>query len=602
MKSEKSLVSDTYQIISNVNVPFEALHFPKWRRTTKTYKTTKPIAAVDTETANGQVWLIAASNGEYVFTDDFLTVLEWMNTTELDKSINFMYNLDFDARALLNDIPRYVLEELWLMGELTLEECFIRYIPHKFFKVKYKKKSYEFYDIAQFFHMGLDAAAKKFLGEGKSDIDAERINNSALYRRRNKQKILKYCIRDAELTQRLGDYLRSLFEGVGISPRRFFSSGYVAEQYFLKHAQIPILHFKQPQSYAYYSYAGGRFEVFQRGYFEDLNKYDLHSAYPAIMANLPNLDRGHWVSSIQPDSDADLSFTMVKVATPQQYIQPLHIRRSYNVLFPAMSYHHRVITKGEYDLITDFDLADMTPIKSWNFHAHDDSKPFGALRDIYKKRVILKDEDNPLELALKIVMNSIYGKTIQVTNVLTPRQHYLTGNIFLPAYASEITARTRVRLVRDCLEQDITPVAFFTDAILTEDTLNGCRDELGGWSLEKRAEAVILGSGVYAFRDGVNEHVKLRGFKRVRDMSLFSMLENNARKSSIAVPQRRVLTLGQYLRHYHKYAGLAMNTFMEDSKAISINFDVKRDWDREFTSCHDVLHSVIDSKSVVVNV
>ena len=593
---------DSYDVVTNVGVPFDALHFPKWRRTVKESKRRLPVAAIDTETASGKAFLVASSNGEYVHSDDFLTILSWMNDAELHKSINFCYNLDFDARAILQDIPRYVLEELWLLGEVSLEECYIRYIPKKYLRLRAHGHSFEFYDLAQFFHMSLDDAAKKFLGEGKSDIDAEQINNSALYRYRNRKAILEYCIRDAQLTAQLGEYLRSLFESIGISPRRYFSCGYVAEQYFLKHSQIPVLHFKQPQSFAYYSYAGGRFEVFQRGYFEQVNKYDLHSAYPHILAGLPDLDRGYWQADTKPDADADLSFSLVKIATPSQYIEPLHYRLKYTVLFPSTNYHYRVVTKGEYDLITEFELADMTPIRSWSFHADTNRRPFGDCRKIYRRRVRLKQEDNPLELALKIVMNSIYGKTIQITNVLLPKSHYAVGNVFLPAYASEITAQTRVRLVRTCLEHDITPVAFFTDAILTEDTLNCCRDELGGWGLEKRGEAVVIGSGVYSFRDTKGEHVKLRGLRMRKDLSLFDMLEANASKSVITFPQRGVLTMGQYLRHYHKYKGLNMNTFLNQTKEVSVNFDVKRSWNRPFKNCGEVLRTKINSEPVVVNI
>ncbi len=599
---ERSSHLNKYELITNAKVPFDRLHFPKWRRTARTFKRELPIHALDTETANGIVHLIADSNGHFGYPSEFMDVLEWFRESELAKSVIFCYNLDFDVRAILGLIPRMILEELYLMGTLRLEECTLRYIPHKYFRIKYEGKNYELYDLQQFYNMGLDEASKKYLNEGKSDIDAQRIQNDAEYRRVNATKIRHYCIRDCRLTQRLGQRFKLLLVRVGLTPRRYFSTGYLAERYFVKHSRIPMIHFKHVQEFAYYAYAGGRFEVFKRGFFPDVYKYDIHSAYPAITAELPDIDRGVWRQSVKPEHDSALSFSLVRVRVPSHYIEPLHFRHKYRVLFPSTDNHYRVITKCEYELIEEFDLAHLTPIRTWNFHPDTDRKPFGIIKGIYEKRVRLKEEKDPLELVLKLIMNSIYGKTIQVTMVKEPVPHYKTGNLFLPCYASEITAQTRVNLVRTCLENDLDPIAFFTDAILTNDVLSGTSNKMGEWGLEKRGECVLLGSGVYGFRDAKGESTKLRGFRTRKDISLFDLLEANATKSTIEVPQRVVLTLGQYLRHYHKYAGLNMNVFLQEHKVIDINFDRKRVWQRDFDNCHDALTTQINSEPVAVSV
>lgn len=599
---ENSSHLSKYELVTNVKVPFDKLHFPKWRRTAKTFKTELSIHALDTETADGIVHLIADSNGHYAYPSEFMDVLEWFRESELANSVIFCWNLDFDVRAILGLIPRMILEELYLMGTLKLEECTLRYIPHKYFRIKYEGRSYELYDLQQFHNMSLDEASKRYLMEGKTDIDAERIQNDAEYREENATEILEYCIWDCRITQRLGERFKLLLIRVGLTPRRYFSTGYLAEKYFVKHSRIPMIHFKRVQEFAYYSYAGGRFEVFKRGYFEDVYKYDIHSAYPAITAELPDIDRGVWRQSVKMDPDSVLAFSLVRVRVPHNYIEPLHYRDKYRVLFPSAGNHYRVITKCEYELIEEFNLAQLTPIRTWNFYPDTERKPFGIIKGIYKKRVAMKEAGDPLELVLKLIMNSIYGKTIQITMMKEPAPHYATGNLFLPCYASEITAQTRVNLVRTCLENDLDPIAFFTDAILTTDKFNGVSNVLGGWGLEKRGECVLLGSGVYGFRDVKGESTKLRGFRTRRDISLFDLLEANATKRVIEVPQRVVLTLGQYLRHYHKYVGVNMNVFLQEHKTININFDVKRVWEREFDNCHDALTTQINSEPVTVTV
>ena len=43
-----------------------------------------------------------------------------------------------------------------------------------------------------------------------------------------------------------------------------------------------------------------------------------------------------------------------------------------------------------------------------------------------------------------------------------------------------------------------------------------------------------------------------------------------------------------------------INSFVKINRDLNINFDKKRDWNRDFKNCEDVLTNIIDSKPLSV--
>ena len=114
----------------------------------------------------------------------------------------------------------------------------------------------------------------------------------------------------------------------------------------------------------------------------------------------------------------------------------------------------------------------------------------------YYQRLALKKDKNPLERAIKVVLNSIYGKTAQrVNNVM--------GNMFNSAIAAYITGNARAQLYRFMREHGIEKdsVAFDTDSIAVTKEIAGLDSEkLGEMKLDKHADDVIyLSNGFYRF-------------------------------------------------------------------------------------------------------
>lgn len=139
-------------------------------------------------------------------------------------------------------------------------------------------------------------------------------------------------------------------------------------------------------------------------------------------------------------------------------------------------------------------------LDSWQFIPKDNpTYPFRKfIKKQYNKRLELKEEHNPLEKAIKIVLNSIYGKMAQRTN-------NVIGNLFNPVIASYITGYTR-RQLYDFTKQnelDSNVVAYATDSVACQKKIKNLDSKkLGKMKLDKQGNDVIfLSNGFYKFND-----------------------------------------------------------------------------------------------------
>ena len=107
----------------------------------------------------------------------------------------------------------------------------------------------------------------------------------------------------------------------------------------------------------------------------------------------------------------------------------------------------------------------------------------------------LKEQNNPLQLPLKVILNSIYGKTAQ-------RVGNKIGNLFCLVIASAVTGHTRAMLYAFVSRHGINHnvVSFATDSVISTKKIDVDSDSLGGFKLEKSANDVyVLQNGIYRF-------------------------------------------------------------------------------------------------------
>ena len=190
----------------------------------------------------------------------------------------------------------------------------------------------------------------------------------------------------------------------------------------------------------------------------------------------------------------------------------------------------------------------------------------------------LKKEDNPLQQAIKIILNSMYGKTAQ-------RVNNQMGNLFNPVIASYITGFARAQLYKFAkdhkLEKDV--VAFATDSIACRKKIVGLDSKkLGEMKLDKEADDVyFLSNGFYLF-DGKWKNRGI-GYDTERKVEIEHLDTKVDEKGNLYITVKTTKTT-------HIKSGIIYNKLdkigriEEYEKKIGLNSDRKRYWHSELKS------------------
>lgn len=147
--------------------------------------------------------------------------------------------------------------------------------------------------------------------------------------------------------------------------------------------------------------------------------------------------------------------------------------------------------------LQSFDEKYYKILDSWQFVSKSTKFPYkNFIESMYEKRLKLKEEQNPLQIPFKIILNSIYGKTGQkVTRIM--------GNLFNPVIFSFITGFTRAKMYdfvrKNGIDKDV--VAFATDSICTTKKLSKNSKKLGDFEFVGRSDDTFyLQNGFYKFQ------------------------------------------------------------------------------------------------------
>ena len=557
----------------------------------------RPVFAVDTETnQNGDIMIIADSQGNYL--DDITpdSCLKFLFSKRYQGAWNFFYNLTFDAEVILKTLGE-VLYDYKRTRKLEFEykDYKLEYIPAKKLSIRKGHHSSVFFDIFQFYHTSLVNAYQtniEPLDKEYLDFKSKRSAFSTSFYTHYPNKVRNYCIRDCKLTKTLCDHWIKLFhDAFGFLPARWISSGYLAEKVLINNGIIIPKFDEIPynvQDIAWKSYYGGRFEILKRGFIGNAYLYDINSAYPFAFANIPDVTRGKWSKRKSIHPDALLGFFKIKCNIPDcKYVPPFPFKTDDKLIFPAGEF----VTFCTLDeLLVCENPKYYTILESYQYLDDDPVYPYKTfVESIYSKRMQLKQEKDPLQLPLKTILNSIYGKTAQ-------RVGNKIGNLFCPVIASTITGKTRAMLYSFVKEHDIEKqmVSFATDSIITTKKLDVNSKVLGKFALENQASDVyVLQNGIYRF----NKNWKKRGIGNIgkkqiehvdtieRNGKLYQMFKiNRVNRLRTAILSNDIATIGK---------------FRMIERKVDLNADRKRLWFEELRDINEP--RLIDSLPISLN-
>lgn len=554
----------------------------------KAHSKLRKTNALDTETHNGDIFLIADSDGRYL--DDITpdSVISFLFSKKYQNAWNFFYNLAYDAEVILKLLD----QELFRFNttrrlEFEWNNFKIEYIPSKSLRIKKGHHSVLFFDIAQFFGKSLVDAYQSNIGKLPLDyleLKDKRSEFSQWYYNHNKKKIRNYCIQDCILTKKLAERWISLFHNAfSFYPAKWSSSGYLAEKVlvnndvlFPKFKSIPY----QIQDLAFRSYFGGRFEMIKRGFIGKAYLYDINSAYPFAISQLPDLNDGKWIQRKSINDKAELGFFKILADISDDCIvPPFPFRSNGNIVFPSGKF----IT---YCTLAELQACEIENsykiLEGWQFVPNNETKPYNEfIEELYEKRLELKQEKDPLQQPIKIILNSIYGKTGQKVN-------RIIGNLFNPVIFASITGITRAQLYRFITENNLAPetIAFATDSICVTKKLDIDSEKLGEFSFDDEADDVFyLQNGFYRF----NGMWKQRGFgnlgsKEIEHLETFEKdgnlyykikMNRNTRLRS-GIIQNRINDIGK------------ISTI---TKKVNLNADRKRQWFGKLTGIDNISYN-----------
>lgn len=518
--------------------------------------------ALDTETVGGTARIVSTPK-KYWYANSFKEIIHpLISDSTSEGPIYFMWNINFDIRAIIKYLPEENLEELAKFNETIYKELYeIFYIEGKVCDIKYlgyeKPKKISFYDIAQFYdYNSLDSQAEKYLGTNKINNPTTKIitgnqakwcigknDNTTMekYYKDNFDKIGEYCREDANLTMRLAKYMGSKIEQVfNIRLRNYTSKAGISQALSYRKGEYPVNFGEGSVKYNYsqLSFRGGMFDCWRRGFFgKGVTEIDISSAYPDIQKDLPHWGTGnfHKIESEEGIAEDDY-YGWLLVGFDCPYIpydteqnemwQEYHDGKLVEVIVPdrkrifyPTGYRHQVLT-----------LVELKFLKKYGFKYQiengivwrDEHKeltnaiskkkikaPFEWIYEIYPLKAKFKDKFGKKSveyLLVKIALNGTYGKTVQKVGVHAMQDF---------RYGSYITSETRVKIISFIIDHNLLNkvILIATDGIYLEGilTFDDLSSGIGSWDISHFDDGIFLGNGIYQLR-GENAKLKLRGY------------------------------------------------------------------------------------------
>jgi hypothetical protein len=481
--------------------------------------------------------MLTNSNGDRLIVPEGISTLQAFNFL-LDHNdhlaINVIFGGSYDVNMILRDLSRTDIDTLWTDGKCSWHNYRIYYSNRKRFSIrrvtlnphtgKYVQdgKGFVLWDVLGFFQTNFVSSCRKWLGDDLPILDMiERMKASrSEFTGEQLEEILKYNEAENKLLVLLMQKLLEAFDTCGLRLKRYDGAGAVAGA-LLERAQIKEHKGSWDGTITYATqcaYGGGRIEAVKVGNQETgpIYGYDIVSAYPSVAMDLPSFKDATYVEATEWDrTDTSLVTVMFNFERPMdgsirdkdtpeggwinkrtQPFYPLWVRDlDGSIYYPPAGY-------GTYwgneirNLYKYYEEGrDFIVMRVWNLQLpYGDVRPFAFIKDAFRHRRIFKRQGNMAHEALKLGLNSIYGKLAQQAgyrNNRVPTYHQLM-------WAGMITSGCRAKMF-DAAMQDPEAVIFFaTDGLYTTRPLQlHFGTNLGEWEEDVYDGITVVQAGIY---------------------------------------------------------------------------------------------------------
>jgi len=406
------------------------------------------------------------------------------------------------------------------------------------------------------------------------------------------QQLIDYNKRDAELSQKFIVFLFDSFVKLGATPKitiastsmNLYKSKFLKQDYFRHSIGLLLQQFE-----AYY---GGNCHAYARGKIKNYYHYDFNSLYPSVMMNEypnPNFVRTNKIDTVKYLDSFD-GITKATVYIDYIYYPLLPYRMADKLIFPYGTFTGW-FTNAELRKAVDLGYVIKKVHKSIYFK--ENCLPFYEyVKELYDLRLKYQTEDSPMQLIVKLLMNSLYGKFGQkfvnrenllpfnltlkelhqydyferIGNFIRVRKSVSRPAAFcIPIWALYTTAYGRLKLYDYIKKSDAIYVD--TDSLITKKEFVSS-NQLGKLKLETTIKnGIIIKPKFYM----INNKVRVKGVGFKVSTNKFMQLLHNPK-----VTYEKFMKFRESIRR-----GFIPNEIQDITKQINLEDD-KRYWSDEF--------------------
>lgn len=507
--------------------------------------------------------LLGASTGDYIYRARGLTTLECFTflLKLREKYPGYKYNgfaFNYDVNMMLVDLTEPELRTLWKTGSVIvrLEDAAayrIEWMPSKSFQITrlYDRLSIEICDSFGFFQSSFVKALEAWQipdpGGDIARMKGERSN----FTDKDKKAVIKYCLAECRLLVELLTRLEEALAEADLKPSKWNGAGAVAARLLQREGvhryRVPDEEFPEPVHDAIMrGYFGGRVEVFLQGELANVTNYDIRSAYPSEALHCPELS-GSWAHSKKYHPGEPYALWLVSWdIPPEECVMPFPHRKKGEIRYPSngLGWYHAKEVRFAMRYYPEY----VRVLEGWIYTPQSELKPFSFIREVYAERARAKREGRASEKALKLGLNSLYGKTAQGVGYQGKIPRFRSFY-----WAGMITSGTRARLFDIAMQNPRGCVSVATDGIVFSGDPNlECADVLGGLEKTSYREFFIAQPGIYiGIDEDGNEFRKSRGFflKEIDFPDLRKGWSMHGPKYTQTKPTKRFIGIGTSLNN-----------------------------------------------------
>lgn len=378
----------------------------KWRNFSK------KIYGFDIETYDDNKKFLMAS----IYSDNFKKsfyekrkLIEFFKKPMFKNSYVAATNLQFDFMGTFYKEPEILkFRWLWRGSDLLYAKT---YINNGEFTPKFENniRPVCFIDTLNYVKLGVDDLGK-LLNVPKLKSSVKNILGKYPDNMTEWETMRVYNMRDAEISQKIVKFLFEAFNSLGANVKLTVASTAMSlyKNRFLKNTYYR--HFPESLTEQFEAYYGGNTHAYCRGSINDYYYYDFNSLYPDVMRNEypdPNTKREsnkntiYYIDNFEGVSKVDVSVNYIDYPF-------LPYKTSSKLIFPYGTF------TGWYshlELREAMKLGYVVKKVYKSIYFKDTCRPFeDYVNELYSLRLKYKKEKSPMELVVKVLMNSLYGK------------------------------------------------------------------------------------------------------------------------------------------------------------------------------------------------